>query len=404
MRILQIGPIPPEIGGKTTGGVATHVWELSTHLAKRGHEVAILADNFRNPLEIPMVKDDVRIYGLSKALILRHLPSILPNFSTIYRLKNHLKGLIGIRGIITNFCCYDCVFHRFRPDVIHVHHLESRFPFAYFACKGTTPIVTTIHSFHSIGFRPPIQSERYHKLVANNLRLSRNLIFVSHYLEKQCRQLFGDDYAAKWWVVHNPTDVGKYHPVDKDEARRRIGLSKEIPTLLFVGNLVTRKGIYPFLEAVKILSKKLKLIKVIIVGDGPEREAVEDFVTKNELQDIVRLEGTKEPHELLWYYNAADLFVMPSFAEPFGLVYIEAMLCGLPIIGANATATPEVVSSTDYGFLVSPGDAESLVEAVQEGLNTSWNRAKITAYAKSFAWDNHIHRFEEIYNKMLSNG
>jgi len=226
MKILQIGPIPPEIGGRTAGGVATHVRELSTHLVRRGHEVAILADNFRNPPEVPVVEDGVRIYGLSKALILKHPPSVLPNLSAIYRLKRHFKGLIGIRGIITNFCYYDCVFRRFRPDVIHVHHLESRFAFAYFASKGKTPIVTTVHSFHSIGFSTPIESEKYHKLVANNLILSRNLVFVSHYLEKQCRQLFGDDCGAKCWVIHNPTDVGKYYPVDRDEARRRIGLPK----------------------------------------------------------------------------------------------------------------------------------------------------------------------------------
>lgn len=401
MKILQIGPIPPEIGGKTTGGVATHVWGLSTHLAKRRHQVAILADNFFNPLGIPVVKDGVRIYGLSKALILKHLPSILPNLSTIYRLKNHLKGLIGTRGIAINFCYYDYVLHRFKPDVIHVHHLETRFAFAFFASKAKIPVVTTIHSFSSIEFSPPVQSQRYHKLVANNLRLSRNLIFVSHYLEKECTRLFGDDYTAERWVIHNPADVGKYHPVDKDEARQRMGLPKEVLTLLFVGNLVARKGVYTLLEAAKILKKKLKLIKVIIVGDGPEREGIEDFVANNDLKDLVRLEGIKGYPELLYYYNSADLFVMPSFSEGFSLVYVEALNCGIPIIGCSGVAD-EVIQSNEYGLLVPSGNVGSLSEGIEKGLSKKWNKAEVLAYAKSFDWDINMHKFEEVYNALLN--
>ena len=70
---------------------------------------------------------------------------------------------------------------------------------------------------------------------------------------------------------------------------------------------------------------------------------------------MVRIEGVKQYPELLYYYNAADLFVVPSLSESFGLVYIEAMACGVPSIGTDVTAIPEVISSEDYGFLVPPG-------------------------------------------------
>jgi glycosyltransferase involved in cell wall biosynthesis len=175
---------------------------------------------------------------------------------------------------------------------------------------------------------------------------------------------------------------------------------------LFVGGLTKRKGEYTLLEAAKMLKEKgfnLKL-KVIIIGDGPELNGVRHYVVENKLNNIVSILKSVTDQELLLYYNSTDLFVMPSFSEPFGLVYIEALLCGLPVIGANATATPEVIPNDDYGFLVPPGDAESLAKAVQMGLNTNWNKAKMTAYSKSFAWDNNIHKFEEIYNEVLSNG
>ena len=401
MRILQVGPIPPEIGGKTVGGVATHVWDLSRHLAKRGHEVAILADNFLGSIEMPAIKEGVKIYGFSKALVLKHLPSVLLNTITIYKLKKHFGDLIGITGVIANLCYYKYVLHHFNPDVIHVHHLESRFPFAYHVTNGCVPIVVTVHSFSSIKVSTSEQNQRYYKLIAKNLKLSQNLIFVSNSLKAECKQLFGG-LKARAWIVNNPIDTAKYYLIDKNKARRRIGLSDETPILLFVGKLNKAKGIYTLLEAVKLLKEKEKKLKLIIVGDGPERKGVQDFVLKNMLQSMIRLEGRKEPFELLYYYNAADLFVMPSLSEAFALAYIEAMLCGVPAIGTEGVAN-ESIPSEDYGFLVPPRDAKSLALTIQKALSSDWNRYNIAAYAKSLAWHNNIYKFEEVYKEMLSN-
>ena len=165
MKILQVGPIPPEIGGKTVGRVATHVWDLSRHLVKRGHDVAILANNFPNPPEIPLIKDGVRIYGFSKTFILKHLPLALLSPFDIYKLKKHFGDLMGLIPIVAIFSHYKYVIRHFNPDIIHAHHLESLFPFAYFASKNKIPIVTIVHSLHSVKFSPPTQSQRYRKLI-----------------------------------------------------------------------------------------------------------------------------------------------------------------------------------------------------------------------------------------------
>jgi glycosyltransferase involved in cell wall biosynthesis len=401
MKILQVGPIPPEVGGKTVGGVATHVWDLSTHLARRGYEVAILADNFHNPTEIPIIKEGVEIYGFSKYLILRHLPSVLLNLPIICKLKKHFKGLIGITGIITNFCYYKYALHHFRPDVIHVHHLESRFPFAYFASKGVIPIVTTVHSVHSVKFSPPVQSQKYRKLIADNLKLSQNLIFVSKFVKFEFEQYTGT-FKGKSWVIYYPMDTTKFYPINKEDARVKLNLSLDVPIILFVGSLTKRKGEYVLLDAAKMLKEKEVNLKVIIIGDGSESSGVQQYVIENECTDIVKLIKNAYHSELLLWYNAADLFVMPSFSESWGLVYIEAMLCGTPVIGIKGIAN-EPIPSEEYGFLVPPGNAESLAKAVHMGLNNNWNRQKITAYGKSFAWDKNIYKFEEVYKEMLSN-
>ena len=399
MRILQVGPIPPEIGGKTVGGVATHVWDLSRHLAKRGHEVAILADNFPDPPEIPVIKEGVKIYGFSKTIVLKHLPSVLLNPITIYKLKKHLKDLMGITGVIANFCYYKYVLHHFSPDVIHVHHLESRFPFAYHVTNGCVPIVVTVHSFSSIKVSTSEQNQRYYKLIAKNLKLSQNLIFVSNSLKAECKQLFGG-LKARAWIVNNPIDTAKYCLIDKNKARRRIGLSDETPILLFVGKLNKAKGIYTLLEAVKLLKEKEKKSKLIIIGDGPERKGVQDFVLKNTLQNMIRLEGRKEPFELLYYYNAADLFVMPSLSESFGIVFIEAMACGVPAIGTDIISE-EVIPSENFGFRVPLNDSKALADTIERALNKKWDNSVIIQYARSFSWEKKITEYEEIYKNVL---
>jgi len=398
VRILEVGPIPPEVGGSITGGVATHTWGLSTHLAKRGHEVAILADNFSNPPQVPVVKDSVRIYGFSKALILRHLPSVWLNIPTLIKLERHFKGLCSIRGIIADLCYYDYVLHHFKPHIIHAHHIEYRFPFAHFVSKRRVSLVTSVHSISSIKLSTPTQSQRYYRLVADNLKLSQDLIFVSKSLERECKELF-QNYRAKSCVINNPIDTTRYYSVDKDKARQRVGLPSEIPILLFVGKLIKTKGIYTLLKAIKILKEKGKELKIVIVGDGPERSGIEDFIAKNGIGDIVKVEGQKQYPELLYYYNAADLFVMPSFSEGFAIVYLEALACGIPAIGIKGLAD-ESIPSEDYGFLIPRGDARELAKAIERGLNKAWDREKIVTYARSFDWDKRIAEFEKVYKEI----
>ena len=397
MKILQVGPIPPEIGGKTVGGVATHVWDLSRHLAKRGHEVAVLADNFLNTPAIPIIKDGVKVYGFSKAFVLRHLPSALLNPITIYKLKKHFGDLIGIIEVIANFCHYKYVLHHFRPNIIHVHHLETRFPFAYFVSKGKVPVVTTAHSFSTVKFFDERTAEKYRRLLADNIRISKYLIFPSKFTSEELDELFHVPFKGKRWVMTNPIDTSRYYPIPKDQVRSKIGISDNGSVILFVGNLMKKKGIYTLVEAAAILRDKGVQCRILIVGDGEERKKLEEFIKAKSVEAIVSLEGPKYLPELLYYYNAADLFVMPSTSESWGLVYVEAMSCGIPVIGTNVTAIPEVISSDEYGFRVPLHDSTALADTIQKALFKNWNSNKILEYARSFSWEKRINEFDNVY-------
>ncbi|MFQ5639515.1 MAG: glycosyltransferase [bacterium] len=399
MRILQVGPVPADIGGNTFGGVATHVWDLSRHLAEQGHSVAILADNFHSPAALPVVEKGVNIYGFCNRLVFKCLFKGSLHLSHIYLLKKRCQDLITLRWAMAQYCLYDYVLHHFKPDVIHVHHLEIRFPFADFIVKGRVPIVTTIHSLHAITFGHPTLAERYRELVKCNFKRSDNLIFVSKSMKSEFNNYIGE-LDCHSWVILNPINTSGFYQMDRTEARVKVGLPKKIPVVLFVGSLTKRKGEYTLLEALKILTDSDIYLKAMIIGDGPEARGVDNYIKEKNLFDIVTRIDRLTQEELLLYYNAADLFVLPSTSESFGLVYIESMLCGTPAIGVNATAIPEVIPSKDYGFLVPQEDAKSLANAIKLGFQTHWENEKIIAYAKSFGWNKNIHKFEEIYSEV----
>jgi len=174
----------------------------------------------------------------------------------------------------------------------------------------------------------------------------------------------------------------------------------DVPIILFVGSLSKRKGEFTLLGAVKMFKEKEINLKVIIIGNGPELNSVKHYIIKNELNNMVTILKSVSHSELLLYYNAADLFVMPSLSEAFALVYIEAMLCGVPAIGIEGVAN-ESIPSEDYGFLVPSGNSKSLAVAIEQGLKKRWNKGKIIKYAQTFSWKKRIEEFESVYKEIL---
>jgi glycosyltransferase involved in cell wall biosynthesis len=117
------------------------------------------------------------------------------------------------------------------------------------------------------------------------------------------------------------------------------------------------------------------------------------------LNHFVSLEGGKLQSELRYYYSGADLFVLPSLMESFGLVFIEAMLCGCPVIGTSE-ALKEILPSEESGFYIPPGDIRALVAGMKKGLERPWDREKIRRSVLHFDWKESIPRFEQIYREI----
>ncbi|MBA7698343.1 D-inositol 3-phosphate glycosyltransferase [subsurface metagenome] len=406
MRILQVGPVPPEVGGSTRGGVASHLWGLATYLAKRGHQVAILADNYRPSVNWSVMRNSVAIYGVEQAIKMQQKVRVLNPFiwSKIIRTKRHFGPLVTWQGVATNLTLYHQVIKDFQPEVIHVNHLEIRFPFTYFSSGCKIPIVTTIHSSTAIEFNKSSNTELIQNLVKNNLGLSNNLIFVSNFVKQRFESLFpGMLNECNTWVISNPVDSSKFYPISKKSSRKLLGKEIDKPQILFVGKLKPLKGSNLLIQAVSLLKDRGLDLQLMIVGDGPEKSKLDEFIKRNALGGFVSLEGPKDYNKLLNYYNAADLFVLPSASEGFSLVYLEAMLCGCPVIGTKGVAD-ESIPSTEFGYLVPPNDAYALAELIEKGLKREWDKESIVSHARLFEWNERITDFEDVYRNITQKG
>jgi len=157
----------------------------------------------------------------------------------------------------------------------------------------------------------------------------------------------------------------------------KYGLSNK-RVILSVGRLVKRKGVDKVIEALPKLFEQFKDIMYVIVGDGPEIEALGKRVQELNLQNIVRFVGEVSDEELIKFYTISELFIMPSRqigsdVEGFGIAYLEANLFGLPVIGGNSGGVPEAILHERTGLLVNPEDIEQIYGAMRDLLsNKDW--------------------------------
>ncbi len=189
---------------------------------------------------------------------------------------------------------------------------------------------------------------------------------------------------------------------EKCVARNRLNLPVNKMMILNVGSLYSEvKGHKYLVEAMVEVLKERKDVLCIIVGKGKLKNTLENKIFQLGLHDYVKLVGAKHPNEVPLWMNSADLFVLPSLRESFGIVQIEAMSCGTPIVATRNGGSEEIIVSEDYGLLCEPANSKDLAEKILIGLEKEWDVDKILEYAKSFTWDKIAKEIMEIYNELL---
>jgi glycosyltransferase involved in cell wall biosynthesis len=209
-------------------------------------------------------------------------------------------------------------------------------------------------------------------------RRADRVITVSTRSRQQIAQLY-EVPLAQTAVVPPPFDHARWQRA-LEEADPLA--DEDRPTILCVARMYPRKNLASLVTATAMLRHRVSDVRVVIVGDGPERKRLTTLVDALQLGNVVRLPGQVSFRELAQWYASCDVFCLPSLQEGFGLVYLEAMAAGLPIVACKGTAAEELVQDGVNGVLVSQRDDRALAEALAGLLADTQRRRSMGAVGR----------------------
>ncbi len=207
-------------------------------------------------------------------------------------------------------------------------------------------------------------------------------------------------------VVHNGVDLEKFKPMAKkrEEMRRKLGIPSDAVVILTVRRLVYKNGVDTLIEGANIAVKKNPRIVFLAVGKGPDSESVKLRIHELGIEENFKLAGFVSDEDLPIYYNASDIFVLPSKSgEGLPLVALEAMACALPVIATDVGGIREILME-EYGKLVPPNQPELLAKAILDFAKQDFSSRKKelrSMMEDKYSWDKNVERLVEIYEELI---
>lgn len=214
-----------------------------------------------------------------------------------------------------------------------------------------------------------------------------------------------EKYVSKENVFICPNGIQKIPEIDIKRLQQ-IRKKKEIPTILFLSNMMKDKGVYTLLEASRHLANNGVRFKVQFIGEWKDihPEDFHEFILENGLQECIFYEGVKYNNEKNEYFENADIFVLPTFNEAFPLVNLEAMQFGLPVIASGVGGIPDIILDNETGFIIEKNDYKILSDKIQYLLENpelcqKMGEAGRNRFCNKFSLDH----FEANFDKIIKN-
>jgi D-inositol-3-phosphate glycosyltransferase len=248
------------------------------------------------------------------------------------------------------------------------------------------------------------------------VRFADALVAATPVEKAQLEQLYSAN-SDRINVISPGVDTERFHPIPKAHAKEVIGICPNRRTILFVGRIEPLKGIDSLLCAISQVVKKLPDLRdwlcVPIIGGDPDRILEDDEMVRLQelreelgINDIVTFLGAKDQDMLQYYYSAAEMVVMPSDYESFGMVALEAMACGTPVIASDVGGLSFLVKHGRTGYRVPARDSKALASKIVQLLTNAGLQRRIghraACWAEAYAWPNIADKIETLYKKVLS--
>lgn len=395
------------LGGKDTGGMNVYVRELTRQLGHMGIHVDVFTRSQDD--HVPHVLHEL---GYGNRVV--HVPAGPEHPVSKQEMANYIPQFVdGVNKFALE--------KNIKYDIIHSHYWMSGIAAAALSdLWAGTPIV---HMFHTLGemknriARSEAEREGEYRINGEKQVLGRvNRITVATLAElTQLRFLYKAD-PNKMVVIPPGVDVGHFYPIPSDEAKTYIGIKPEDRMILFVGRIEPLKGVDTLLQAMACLQLKeaQRPVHLAIIGGDPTASPEQMTVEMARLQklcEVLGLDqsvvflGKRDQDKLPYYYSAAEVLVMPSHYESFGMVALEAMACGTPVIASEVGGLAYLVRDGETGFTIPAEEPDALCEKLTWLLNDSELHQKMSRqaaeYAQDYAWEKIAKQIVNVYEGLL---
>lgn len=396
------------LGGKDTGGMNVYVREVTRYLGRKGVHVDVFTRS--QDEHVPQVLHDL---GYGNRVV--HVPAgpevPLPKKELASYLPQFAKGILQFareKGI--------------HYDLIHSHYWMSGIAAQQLKETWNVPVA---HMFHTLGLmknrvaQSEAEMEGEYRIHGEQqvLRMADRVIAATLAEQSQLQFLYRAD-KDKITIIPPGVDISHFYSIPPDEAKTVIGIPKEGRMVLFVGRIEPLKGVDTLIRAIAHMRKaglqtQFPHYLTIIGGDpdanplemNSEMSRLQRLCIELGLQDLVVFIGKRDQSSLPYYYSAADVLVMPSHYESFGMVALEAMACGTPVVASQVGGLAFLIQDGETGFVVPGGDSLALSERLTELITQPALREQLgrqaAEYARDYSWENITARMLDLYQEMM---
>lgn len=397
------------LGGKDTGGMNVYVRELTRYLGRRGVHVDVFTRS--QDEHVPQVLHDLgygnRVVhipaGPEYPMPKKELATYLPKFAEGIQNFAHEKGI--------------------HYDLIHSHYWMSGIAAQQLKEAWGVPIA---HMFHTLGLmknrvaQSEAEMEGEYRIQGEYQVLDAVDCVVAATLAEQSQLQFlyrADKNCIR--IIPPGVDISHFYPIPTDEARSVIGVPGDHPMLLFVGRIEPLKGVDTLIRAIAHMrttgiTDRYPHYLAVIGGDpnaaeeamSSEMSRLQQLSRELGLEDLVLFLGKRAQSSLPYYYSAADVLVMPSYYESFGMVALEAMACGTPVVASQVGGLAFLIQDGVTGFVVPGGDYLALSDRLTQLLSQPELRERLgkqaAEYALAYSWENIADRVLQMYHDLLN--
>ncbi|PSK89048.1 N-acetyl-alpha-D-glucosaminyl L-malate synthase BshA [Taibaiella chishuiensis] len=365
----------------TFGGSGVMATELGLALADKGHEIHFIT--YQQPVRLNVFRPNIYYHEV-----------IVPK----YPLFDFPPYETALASTLVN------VVNNNQLDLLHVHYAIPHASSAYFARQmlkkqgKDIPFITTLHGtdITLVG-----KDSTYGCVVTFSINESDAITAVSENLREETFKSFAIDKEIS--VVPNFVDAQRFHLTNKEHFKKMLAPAGE-RILAHVSNFRKVKRVEDVLAIFEQVRSHMPS-KLLMIGDGPERQNAEDLCRKMGIADDIRFLGKQDQMEEI--LNIADVFLLPSQYESFGLAALEAMACGVPVISSNAGGLPEINIHNQTGFLADVGDVKTMaahtVYLLEHEERLQQFKEQALAHAANFSIDKIVPMYENLYRQVTAN-